>query len=137
MVNAYPNKSRLVYLGSPRGNRRSIERQMSIMDAGARQRCDDAIVFSDVGYGTDAHSIHSAARDFIVAHEYLAVAAPAQFLHQPLGVLGIAECAGLNEKRRWYGDLRDRGARDWGARDRGARDRGARERGSRRCRFER
>jgi len=81
---------------------------MSIIDADAAQRSDDAIELSDAGHGTDADSIHPAARNFIVAYEYLAVAAAAQFFHQPFGVLRIAECAGLNEERCGYGDLRDR-----------------------------
>ena len=46
---------------------------MSVIDAGALQRRDDAIVFSDVRHRTDTHAIHPATRDFIVADEYLAI----------------------------------------------------------------
>ena len=71
---------------------------MSIGDADALQRRDDAIEFGDGGHGPDTHSIHPAAGDFIVAHEYLAVTAAAQLIHQVFGVLWIAECAGLYEQ---------------------------------------
>ena len=40
-----------------------VERQMRIIDADALERSDDAIELRDVRHGTDAHSIHAAARD--------------------------------------------------------------------------
>src|ERR1700723_1212867 len=108
MVNAYPDKSRLVYFGSPHGSSRSIKRQVGIVDAGALQRRDDAIELSDIRHRTDPHAIHPAARDFIVADEDLAVGAAAQPLHQALGVFWIAECAGLYEQAAGSRDGHDR-----------------------------
>ena len=71
---------------------------MRVVDTRSLESRDDAIEFDNAWNGADAHSVHSAARDFIVAYEYLAITAAAQFFHEPLGVLRIAERACLNEK---------------------------------------
>src|SRR5258708_7648240 len=75
-----------------------IEREMRVIDAGPLQRGDDAVELRDVGYGSDAYSVHSAARDLIVAHEDLAVAAAAQILRQAFGVRRVGKRAGLHEQ---------------------------------------
>ena len=72
---------------------------MRIVDAGPLERGDHAVEVRDVGHGADAHSIHSAARDHIVAHEDFAQAAAAQFFRQAFGVRGVGEGAGLDEQR--------------------------------------
>src|SRR5450631_3117596 len=56
---------------------RLIQREMCIVHAGALQRRHDAIEFRDVGNGTDAHSVHFAACDEVIADENLAVSAAA------------------------------------------------------------
>ena len=74
-----------------------IEREMRVADAGALECGDDSVEFGDVGHRSYAYSIHSAARDLIVAHEYLAVAAAAQFFREAFRIGGIGERAGLDE----------------------------------------
>ena len=71
---------------------------MRIVDADALESRDDAIEFGNALNRTDAHPIHSAARNFIVAYEYFAIAATAQFFQEPVGVLRIAESARLNKE---------------------------------------
>jgi hypothetical protein len=85
-----------------------VEREMRIVDAGPLQRGDHAVELRDAGYGSDAYPVHSTARDLIVAHDDLAVAAAAQFLRQAFRVRRIGERAGLHEQRGSGG----RGARD-------------------------
>jgi hypothetical protein len=69
---------------------------MRIVNANAFKGRDDTIELSDVGHGPDAHSIHSSARNFIIAYEHFAVAAAAQSFHQAFGIPRIAECSRLN-----------------------------------------
>ena len=78
---------------------------MSIVHADALESRDNAIEFGHTRNRTDAYSVHSAARNFVIAYEYLAITAAAQFLHQPLGVLRIAESACLNEERAGNGNV--------------------------------
>ena len=52
---------------------------MNVVDADALESRDDAIEFGHARNGTDAYSVHPAARNFIIAYEYLAIAAAAQF----------------------------------------------------------
>ena len=61
-----------------RFGRSLIERQMSVVDSRSLQCRDQAIELRDIGYRSDPYPVHSAARDLIVAHEDLAVAAAAQ-----------------------------------------------------------
>src|SRR5882762_7190031 len=95
-----------------------VEREMCIVDAGPLQRGDHAVELRDAGHGPDAYPIHSAARDLIVAHGDLAIAAAAQFLRQAFRICGVGERAGLYEQR---------GGGGCGARDR------SRARRCRRC----
>ena len=76
-----------------------IEGEVGIIDTNPFQRGDHAVELSDIGHGSDAYPIHSAPGDLIVAHEYLAVTAAAQFLRQPFGIRGVGERAGLHEQR--------------------------------------
>ena len=54
-----------------------IESEMRIVDAGLFQRGDHAVELRDVRHRSDAYSIHSSARDLIVAYEDFAVTAAA------------------------------------------------------------
>jgi hypothetical protein len=76
-----------------------IECKVRVIDAGPLQRGDHAVELGDIGHRPDAHPVHSATRDLIVAHEYLTVAAAAQFLSQAFRVGGVGERAGLYEQR--------------------------------------
>src|SRR6202021_2104926 len=80
---------------------------MRVIDACTLESRDDAIEFGNAWNRTDAHPIHSAARDVIVAYEYFAIAAAAQFLHEPLGVVRIAEGPCLNKERTGHRNSRD------------------------------
>src|SRR5580692_950469 len=80
---------------------------MRIIDARTLESRDDAIEFGNVWNRSDAHPVHSAARDVIVAYEYFAIAAAAQFLHEPLGVVRIAEGPCLNKERTGHRNSRD------------------------------
>src|ERR1700742_569705 len=80
---------------------------MRIINANALESRDDTIEFGNVRNRTDAHPVHSAARDFIVAYEYFAIAAAAQFFHEPLGILRIAEGPRLDKQSTGNGDGRD------------------------------
>ena len=79
---------------------------MCVMDAVTFQRGDDAIVFSHVRHRSNAHAIHPAAGDLIVAHEHLAVGAALESVREPLRVGGVAECACLYVERCAYLDRR-------------------------------
>ena len=70
---------------------------MRIVDAGPLQRSDHTVELRNVGNRSDANSIHSAARDLIVAYEDLAVAAAAQFFRQAFRIRGVGERAGVYE----------------------------------------
>src|SRR5580692_11167117 len=77
----------------------SIEREMRVSDAGTLERGDQAVELCDVAHRSDTHSIHPAARDLIIAHENLAVAAAAQFFRHALRIRRVGEGAGLDEQR--------------------------------------
>ena len=77
---------------------------MRVADADALERRDDAIEFSHIRTRSDAHPVHPAPRNFIVAYEHFAIAAAAQFFHETLGVLRIAEGACLDKERAGDGN---------------------------------
>ena len=63
-----------------------IECQMRVVDSRSLQRGDQTIELRDVGHRSDPYPVHSAARDLIVAHEDLAVAAAAQLISEALRI---------------------------------------------------
>ncbi len=86
-----------------RETQRSIECEVRIADADLFQRSDDAIEIGHVGHGTDAYTIHAAARDHIIAHEDFSVAPVSKLLRQALGIGGIGERTRLDEQCRHRG----------------------------------